>query len=242
MNERKPPVGIAQLRVAGGRLGRALRSGVLPLFVLTCAVEAALLPLIAQTASGESGPIAGGFIGLAMLLLSLVDLVRLSAYAPLRRVALDGVHLGVADAFRESAGRMIPVFLLKQLIGIIVLAAAAIFLVLGVQMIAIPWAITTFALAPAIYLVAARDRNLVRALRDSLRIARDNLFAVFGIQSALLVLAVWLGQLVPQLVDTATSPFTATYALVAVVLTYRFAHFVGMSTLFLALDQSGHCE
>lgn len=239
MNERKPPVGIAQLRVAWRRLGGALRSGVLPLFIGTCAAEALLLPFIAGTAS--PGPIAAGFMGLIMLLLSLIDLVRLSAYAPLRRVALEGAQLTIGESSREAAGRMIPVFLLKQLIGIIVLLAAAVFLVLGVQMIAIPWAVTSFALAPAIYLVAARNRNLVHALRDSLRIARENLFAVFGIQAALLVLAVWLGQLVPQIVD-AQSPFTASYALVAVVLTYRFAHFAGMSTLFLALDENGHCD
>lgn len=255
MRQETQPVGGAQLVVASGRFAQVLRSGVLPVFVGSCAVEAALI-LLLPAPSAElaravvteqgwtllSGPVEVGFLGLAVLLLSLIELVRVSLYAPMRRIALDDVQLTAKEALSDAVRRMLPVFLVKQLVGLLVLGASLLFLLFGVQMATIPYAVVTFIFAPALYLVAAHDRALLTAMRDSVRIARENLFAVFGVQGALLVLAVWLGQLIQHVGSfAAQAPFAAAWGLVGVVLTYRFAHFYAMSTLFLALDENGHC-
>lgn len=256
MQEAPKPIGLAELTEASGWFTKALRSGILPVFVATCAVEAVLLlmlpgptaevvaPMFENPAWGIlNSPIAAGWLGLAVLLMVVIDLVRTGLYSPLRRVVLDDVQLTAKETANDAGRRIIPIFLVQQLVGLIITAATFVFLLIGVQITVIPYAIVGFALAPAVYLVAAHDRSIVKAIPDALAITRRNLFTVYGVQGALLILALWLSEFIQQVAAWVyDAPLATAWAVVGVVLIYRFASFWAMSTLFIALDRAGHCE
>jgi len=256
MEEAPRPIGTAELYEASTWFAKALRSGVLPVFVATCAVEALLLlalpgptaeivaPMFEDPAWGIlNSPINTAWLGLAVLLFVVIDLVRTGLYSPLRRVVLDDVQLTAQEAAHDAARRMIPIFLVQQLIGIIIAGATFVFVLLGVQIALIPYALVSFTLTPAVYLVAAHDRKIVNAISDAVAITRRNLFAVFSVQGALLILAIWLGEFIQQVASLSFDvPFATAWAVIGVVLIYRFASFWAMSTLYLALDRAGHCD
>lgn len=249
------PVGVAELRRGASRLSNALRSGVLAVFVLTCAAEAALLIAIPTAAidfvmafvavdpGAATSRTPNALIVLAAIGLALIELLRGGLYSPLRRAALDDVPLTAGEAFRLALRRAVPVFLVQQLIGVCVMAATFLAVALRLPVTVLPYILVSFALAPAVYLVSAHDRGVLSALVAAITITRKNFLAVFGVQSALLLFAVWLGELLQStLAFGVTFDVIATVALISIVSIYRFAQFGGMSTLFLALDERGHAR
>lgn len=253
---RRSPIGLEALVETARLLPHAARTPVLKILVATCAIEGALvlaLPGVAADAVGPmlADPVRGifavdsvqlGVTLLTVLAILLTDLVRTGLWAPLRRSVLDDVQLDTRAVLREAVGRVVPVFVVQQVIGILVFLVTALAFLLGLTLLTIPHALVTFTLAPAVYLVAAHDRSIPAAIRDAIGVTRRNLLAVFGVQSLLLVLAIWLGQFFQQGGVSTVSPFLATWGVITMLVCYRFLYFTGMSTLFLALEKEGELE
>lgn len=235
-------------------LTKAFRTPVVAVFAVLCGIEAILvlgLPGMGAEVVGAmlADPIHGIFnvanvevVGVVALVLLLfaIDLLRQGLWGPLRRVVLDDIAMTPGEIVKEAAGRMVPLFVTQQLIGIFVFLISAIGFLLGLSLLTIPHALVTFTLAPALYLVAAHDRSIPGALGDAMKITRRNLIAVFGVQGALLALAYWIGEFLQQAAASwAVTPLVAAWAAAGLLATYRFVRFAGMATLFLTLDR---CE
>jgi hypothetical protein len=244
-------IGTRELSQGWERFRDVYRSRVWDVFSVLCAIECFAILCIPTSAldatarllspldmAGTFGVLDGDLAVVVVLSLVLVgvDLIRQCLWVAARDVAIDGEVLSVSDVLRKAFSRVGALFLLHQVVGACVFALAIICMLLGLQFATFPNLLVTFTLAPAAYAVVALRKPIGRSLLQATTISRRNVAAVFGVQSFLAAIAIWVSSLF-QGADV--GPLMGSYLAVSMLAMYRVFHFAGLGSLFFALEEQG---
>ena len=175
-------------------------------------------------------------IVLLSVVLIVVDLLRQCLWAAARDVVVNGAAPSVSDVLRSALSRAGALFLLSQAVGLCVVALSVLCVLLGLQLSTFPHILITFTFAPAAYGVIALRRPVGQSLLQALTISRQHVAVVFGIQSALALIAIWVSSLFQ---GANVTPMVGSYLAVSMLAMYRVVHFAGIGTLFFTLEEAG---
>jgi hypothetical protein len=226
----------------GDLLRRAGRN-VLPLFVGFAAVEVVALTAVTiavpQDASvGDLVKLLDGrypvWLPVAVILLVLMNVVQTTLPAAIRPVVVDERPMTIGESLGACLARLPSMVFLFFVTTFIISAALAVLFAAGAQVMVISLMLIQFALKPAEWLVAGRDRPVLNAISQAWRWSRRQGIWVLGVQSAigLVTAAVVNGLELDPMVPMSIAAFVTGHMAV------RFVQWSGLNGLFIALDRA----
>lgn len=225
--------------------GELLRRGgrnVMPLFVIIAAIEVAAMTAVAigtpqaETIRDIVAILQGRYpawLPFAVITMVVMAFVQMTLPAAVRRVVIDDEPLGLGEALKCCLLRLPSIIFLGAVTTFVFAFAIAVLFAAGAQVMVISLMLIQFALKPAEWLVAGRDRPVLNAIAQAWDWSRRHGIWILGVQSAvgLATAAVVAGLEIDPTVPLSVAAYATGHMAV------RFIQWSTVTGLFVALDR-----